>query len=189
MRTDVLQRRKAYGKEPWLFEAFAAAVAQNHSIAGVLRQLGCTFSGTYYRWVHRLVEKYGLDTAHWLGEAHLRGKTHSWSPRRSLSEILVERSTYGNCFQLKRRLIAEGLLQYTCDECGISEWRGRPLVLQLDHRNGVGDDHRLENLRLLCPHCHSQTDTYAGVIRRGPKPRVPSAGSGTRTRTGCPTPF
>ena len=187
MRTGVLARpRKPYGREPWLFEAFAAAVAQNHSIAGVLRQLGCTFSGSYYRWVHRLVEKYGLDTSHWLGQGYLRDKHHSWSPRRPLSEILVERSTYGNCFQLKRRLIGEGLLKYACDECGISEWRGRPLVLQLDHRNGVGDDHRLENLRLLCPNCHSQTETYCGRNTARAKASRKGAGGGTRTRTGFP---
>src|SRR5918912_3283392 len=134
MRTDVLVQRKEhkpYGREPWPVEALSVAVARNYSIAGVLSELGCTVSGSNYRWVHRLVEKYGLDTAHWLGAAHLRGKHHFWSPRRPLSEILVERSTYGNCWQPKRRLIGEGLLRYACDECGISEWRGRPLVLQL----------------------------------------------------------
>ena len=47
-------------------------------------------------------------------------------------------------------------------ECGISEWLGNPLALQLDHINGVNNDHRLTNLRFLCPNCHSQTDTYAG---------------------------
>ena len=60
----------------------------------------------------------------------------------------------------ERRLVSECLLPYVCDECGISEWRGRQLALHLGHRNGIGDD--LDNLRLLCPNCHSQTDTYCG---------------------------
>lgn len=60
----------------------------------------------------------------------------------------------------KRRLIERGLLTNTCAECGINAWRGRPLSLQLHHVNGDGQDWRIENLQLLCPNCHSQTDTY-----------------------------
>ena len=181
-----MRTRKPYGREPWSFEALAVAVAQNYSIAGVLKQLGNTVSGTNYRWVHRLVAKYGLDTSHWLGGAYLRGKHHTWTPSIPLSEVLVEQSTYAGRNALKRRLVKEGLLAYVCADCGISEWRGRPLVLHLDHRNGVGDDHRLENIRLLCPNCHSQTDTYCGKNTARAKARRNGAGGGTRTRTGFP---
>src|SRR2546428_6678035 len=131
-----METSKPYGREPWSFEALAAAVAQNYSVAGVLSQLGTTISGNSYRWVHRLVDKYGLDTSHWLGGAYLRGKHHSWTPRISLSEILVEHSTYADRNSLKRRLVNEGVLAYVCAHCGISEWRGRTLVLHLDHLNG-----------------------------------------------------
>jgi HNH endonuclease len=147
---------------PWPADLFAQAVAQNISICGVLRQLGRTVSGSNYRYVHLLVAAHNLDTSHWLGEAHLRGRTHSWSRATPLAEILVEHSTYINAGWLKRRLVAKGLLPYACAECGLDNWRGRGLTLQLDHINGVGDDNRLENLRLLCPNCHSQTETYCG---------------------------
>jgi 5-methylcytosine-specific restriction endonuclease McrA len=79
-----------------------------------------------------------------------------------LEAILVANSSYTNLKRLKNRLLRRGLIAYRCHECGLTEWRGRALALVLDHVNGLNDDHRLENLRLLCPNCHSQTPTFAG---------------------------
>ena len=67
---------------------------------------------------------------------------------------------------LKRRLINEGLKRNRCEVCGITEWLGRPLSMALHHVNGDGRDNRLENLQLLCPNCHSQTENFAGKGRR-----------------------
>lgn len=81
--------------------------------------------------------------------------------RRPLSEILVlnPRTHHAS----KGRLIREGVLENRCQLCGIGpEWNGRPLVLQLDHTNGNHQDWRLENLRILCPNCHTQTPTFGG---------------------------
>lgn len=78
-----------------------------------------------------------------------------------MDQILVSNSTYAR-HNLKRRLIEENLLHYKCNCCsneGIHN--DKPLVLQLDHINGINNDHRLENLRFLCPNCHTQQDTYA----------------------------
>jgi DNA-binding XRE family transcriptional regulator len=78
---------------------------------------------------------------------------------------------------LKGRLLGAGLLEERCECCGASEWLGRPLSLQLHHRNGDGKDNRLENLTLLCPNCHSQTDTWGGRNKRAPL-RVLGTGDG-----------
>lgn len=79
-----------------------------------------------------------------------------------LDEVLVENSTYQRV-HLKRRLLEQGLLENTCALCPQGpEWNGKPLVLALDHENGISNDNRLSNLRLLCPNCHSQTETFAG---------------------------
>ena len=59
-------------------------------------------------------------------------------------------------------LYKSGWKEYKCEICGISEWQGKELSLQLDHINGINNDNRIENLRLLCPNCHSQTETFSG---------------------------
>lgn len=76
-----------------------------------------------------------------------------------LSEILVENSTYGN-YLLKKRLVDELNWEYKCSRCGINEWLGEKLTLELDHINGNNTDNRIENLTFLCLHCHSLTPTF-----------------------------
>lgn len=77
-------------------------------------------------------------------------------PRKSACELVTRAS-------VKNRILKEGILAHMCANCGLPPvWMEKPLVLVLDHINGVRDDHRLENLRLLCPNCNSQTETFAG---------------------------
>lgn len=64
--------------------------------------------------------------------------------------------------KLRKRILRENILENKCSVCGLTEWMGNPITLQLDHINGKPKDHRLENLRLICPNCHSQTDTWCG---------------------------
>ena len=138
-------------------EQFIQIVQESNSYSDCLRALGLgTRGGSSTDILKRRIAELNCSTEHF-------GKQlQSVSAKYSLEEILVENSSYVNISRLKQRLINEGKMEYKCQKCGISEWLGNPLTLQLDHINGVNNDHRLTNLRFLCPNCHSQTDTYAG---------------------------
>ena len=82
-------------------------------------------------------------------------------------QVFTEHSLYPRN-KLKARIINQRLIEYKCSECdNVGVHNGNPLSLQLDHVNGKSEDNRLENLRFLCPNCHSQTDTYAGKAPKG----------------------
>jgi hypothetical protein len=90
-----------------------------------------------------------------------------------IETLLVVGRPQTNRSHLKQRLLDEGLKINHCEQCGLTEWRGRPLSMALHHVNGDGKDNRLSNLQLLCPNCHAQTENFAGrnTIRRGsPQP-------------------
>jgi hypothetical protein len=82
-----------------------------------------------------------------------------------LIEILNGLHPYYQTFKLKKRLLEEKVKKNNCEVCGINEWNNKPISLQLDHIDGNSHNHILSNLRLICPNCHSQTDTYCGKNR------------------------
>jgi hypothetical protein len=108
--------------------------------------------------VRECQERFGFSSASWT-QAVRRGDAIARPIAMSIDELL---SGPRNRRHLRRRLEQAGLLQNLCAECGITTWRGRPLALELHHINGDGKDNRLENLALLCPNCHSQTDSWGG---------------------------
>ena len=121
-------------------------------------------------------ERFGFARQTW-NDARRRGDVVARPKALPIAQLLIGRR---NRVNLKLRLIAAGLKEPRCEVCGIDSWLGRPLSLALHHVNGVGDDNRLENLQLLCPNCHSQTDTFAGRNARARKLRpaeVPSTGA------------
>jgi hypothetical protein len=104
--------------------------------------------------------------------AHAEGrKGYTYNPASNVnkgkqmvrdSDIFQEHSPYPNDL-VKQRLVLNGYIPYRCALCDISStWRYRAITLELDHMNGHNHDNRLENLRLLCPNCHSQTDNFRG---------------------------
>jgi hypothetical protein len=151
----------------WSDDDLKRAVAENVSLAGVLRTLGYTPSGGMHRYLRAYIADLGLDISHFRGQGWSRGLTlPRGRPRLSLDEILVRNSPYRSTSNLRQRLIAEGLKEARCEHCGLSEWMGRELPLALDHVNGDPTDNRLENLRILCPNCHALTDTWCARNRK-----------------------
>ena len=121
----------------------------------------------YYQAGHSMREcqaKFGFSGAAW-SEAVRRGEIDP-RPRAAAHDRLFVKGVKRNRYHLKRRLLADGLKDSWCEECGLAEWRGAGLSLELHHINGDPHDNRLENLQLLCPNCHSQTDNWGGKARR-----------------------
>jgi hypothetical protein len=104
--------------------------------------------------------RFGFSAGAW-HDAVQRGAIVPRPPAAPIEELLVDgRRVQG--IHLKKRLVRAGLKHDRCAECGVSDWRGRPLALTLHHVNGDGADDRLENLQVLCPNCRSQTRGFAG---------------------------
>jgi hypothetical protein len=104
--------------------------------------------------------RFGFSSGAW-GKAVEAGKLVTRRNVTSLETWLVPHSTV-NRQHLKRRLIAAGLKDDSCEACGLRMWRGQTITLELHHVNGIRDDNRIENLAILCPNCHSQSDTFGG---------------------------
>lgn len=81
----------------------------------------------------------------------------------SLEEILEGKYPNYQTYKLKNRLFKSGLKENKCEICGISEWLGKTINCELHHKDGNKNNHKLENLQILCPNCHSQTDTYKAL--------------------------
>ncbi|MGW7435839.1 HNH endonuclease signature motif containing protein [Streptomyces sp. NPDC054849] len=146
----------------WTREILAEVVTASTTMCEVLRRLGLEVVGGHHTHITRRVKAYGIDTS------HFRPPSSAGRPkvRRTPESILVmqdgphARRAQGE--QLKRALKSQGTPEQ-CRMCGIEPlWQGYPLPLEVDHIDGDWRNNRPENLRLLCPNCHSTTDTYRG---------------------------
>ena len=150
----------------WTTEQLKHAVKKSKSIRGVIESLGLVPAGGNYEQVKRYIAVYQFDTKHFTGMAWSKGMKGIGIPRIPLSDILVKNSSYQS-FKLKKRLFCLGMKKKQCEECGWSkETKDGRIPLELDHINGDRHDNRIENLRVLCPNCHSLKPTHRGLNRQ-----------------------
>tara|TARA_Y100000310_G_scaffold56232_1_gene51562 strand:+ start:13258 stop:13788 length:531 start_codon:yes stop_codon:yes gene_type:complete len=155
-------------------------VQSSETLAEVLKKININpyVSGGHYKSLKLRLEKDDIDFSHIpLGRGSNKGRT---IPKKAfpLEEVMIENSSYHRG-TLKKRLLKNGILEEICAKCNrLPVWENEKLVLILDHINGINNDHRLENLRLLCPNCNSQTPTFGA---RNKKNKL-SPGGGMHTR-------
>lgn len=146
------------------------AVSKNYSLRQTLLSLGLNCAGNSYTIAGNAIKSLGLDTSHW--------KPTSGTPHiseRPIEDYLSNKYAI-HSHPLKKKLIRLGILEWKCSVCGIVDWNGKRISLELDHINGNHQDNSLDNLRIICPNCHSQTDNNCGKNVKKSNPAVHSFG-------------
>jgi len=141
------------------------------NIFQILKVLGKQQTNTCYRHIEKILLENNIDTSHFIKQSKLPPNIHI---RKETVEYLCENSTISSD-KLKKRLFAEGYKNYKCECCGMTEWMGKPIPLQIHHINGNHYDNRIENLQILCPNCHSFTDNFCRNKTKKVKKKVISS--------------
>jgi len=142
-------------------EDYEKAAKVSLSYAGMARYFGIVAKGGNYATIKKRVKEYNIDVSHFTGQGWNVGMKFKPMKHYDLKDILQKDFPYSTS-NLKRRLLEEGVKEHRCEKCKRTEWEGEPIPLELHHINGDRNDNRLENLQLLCPNCHAQTESYRG---------------------------
>ena len=153
----------------WSEDQLRKSAKDVFSIRQVLSRLGLREAGGNYTQIKKYLEFYKIDISHFKGRVWNKGMHLPFEPRIPLKEILVKNSNFQS-HKLKNRLFRDGLKTPKCEECSwaVRSKDGR-LPLELDHINGDARDNRLENLRILCPNCHSLQSKHRGLNQKRKK--------------------
>lgn len=142
-------------------EFYINLIKSSNSLIEVCRKANIVPTTGNYNTLKKVISDNNVDISHF--KRICGGNTN----KKNTSEYLVKGITVSS-FKLKNRLLAEGIKEHKCEnpECGLTEWHGKPIPLELHHINGDNTDNRIENLQLLCPNCHTFTDNYGGKNQR-----------------------
>ena len=143
MRTDILERKEEI--ERW--------IAEGKTKAQMARELGCN-----PKTINPVLKKLGLEYA---GNQGCKGLSKPNGRELSLLEYL-EKSIDIQSNKVRKKLLDEGYKEYKCEYCGLTEWLGEPIPLELHHKDGNHFNNELDNFQLLCPNCHAKTSSYRG---------------------------
>lgn len=135
------------------------AISQARSIRQALLNLNIVSEGGNYRVIHKAIAKFNIDTSHFTKQGWSKGLVIG--SKRPISDYL-DKGIPITSHRLRLRLLKEQILEHRCSNCSLTTWLDKPIPLELDHINGNHTDNSLLNLRLLCPNCHSLTDSYRG---------------------------
>lgn len=143
MRTDILERKNEILQ--WINE--------NQSKAYMARELNCN-----PKTINSVLTKLGIDYS---GNQSGKGQSKSNNSYMPLQEYLNS-SLDIQSNKVRNKLLRERYKNHQCECCGMTEWLGQPIPLELHHKDGNRNNNVLENYQLLCPNCHAFTDSYRG---------------------------
>jgi len=146
-------------------EILEKIIKESRTYTETIKKLGLRAAGGNFKTLKNNIEKYKIDITHFDAANVRKEKLSNYQTlfiKKDLNECLIENSTY-NRGNLKQRLYLEGIKEKKCELCGQDEiWNGNKMSLILDHINGVWNDNRIENLRVVCPNCNATLDTHCG---------------------------
>ena len=134
-------------------------VKECYSIADFCRKVGWQPRGDNYKVFHKYVKQYNLDTSHFTGKRTNLGNLLNVGISK---EEFFKKDKLIKAYDIRKKIFKEGLKENKCEICGLTEWLNNPIQLQIHHIDGDHMNNEIENIQLLCPNCHSQTENFAG---------------------------